>query len=156
LPSATLSERIKQGIRRARREGKPIGIHGRRLAALHRGEAVARALTLHGVIDEFRRDRVSYRDMVRRLNARGEPTPTGMGRWHVKTLQRLVERTRDADPLLKRSAVAIEQMRDLRTIATGTRTRTDGLVSRTRALVEELRSKRDGLVAALGGVAPRD
>ncbi len=92
--AADLSEKIKQGIRRARLAGKTIGAHGHRLAAQHRAEATGRALELRPLMDEFVRSGASFRKMVEILNARHEPTPSGTGRWHVKTLQRLVERTR--------------------------------------------------------------
>src|SRR5258705_13802787 len=94
----TLSDKIKRGIRRARAAGKVIGAHGRRLAAEHRATAMARAQELMPVVEEFRRTGATYRGMVQQLNDRSEATPSGAGRWHVKTLQRLVERTNGAGP----------------------------------------------------------
>ncbi len=93
------------------------------------------------VVDEFRLSGASYRAMVATLNVRNEPTPTGLGRWHIKTLQRLVERTRDADLLLRRSAAAIEASRVLKTALT--QTRIHGWASRadSRRLVHELTKK---------------
>ncbi len=135
----TLSEKIKRGIRRARKAGKQIGAHGRHLAALHRAEAMARALPLLPIVEEFRSGGATYRDMVRQLNARGAATPSGAGRWHVKTLQRLVERARDADPLLHRSAAAVRQAQDLQRLHREARARTDALIARTRSLVQDLR-----------------
>ncbi len=100
LSPGELSARIKLGIRRARRAGKSIGAHGTRLAEWNRAAALARTMALLPIVAEFRASGASYREMVRRLNARDAPTPSGTGRWHVKTLQRLVERAQ----IVKRSS----------------------------------------------------
>ena len=139
--STSLSDKIKRGIRRARLAGKPIGANGHRLAALHRAEATARALVLLHVVDEFRATGATYRDMIRTLNARNESTPSGTGRWHVKTLQRLVERARDADPLLLRSALAVYQSRALCTTNAEMRERARLLTERLHALGELIRAR---------------
>jgi hypothetical protein len=141
--STILSDKIKRGIRRARLAGKPIGAHGHRLAAMHRTEAIARALVLLHIVDEFRDTGATFRDMVRILNARGEPTPSGTGIWHVKTLQRLVERARDADPLLVRSALAVSQSRHLCDAHRAARNRTERLAARLNEIRIELKKRRD-------------
>src|SRR4051812_17132383 len=92
----TRSERIKRGIRRARLAGKVIGANGRRLAAANHATAVTRAAELFPILVEFRGSGLSYRQMVARLNARREATPGQAGRWHVRTLQRLVARAGEA------------------------------------------------------------
>src|SRR5260221_12760123 len=107
------SQQIKDGIRRAQRAGKVMGANGRLLAARHREEATRRAAALLHIVDEFSRTGASYRQMVARLNARGELSPGGTGRWHIKTLQRLVARVRQLDPLLVRSSAALAQARAL-------------------------------------------
>lgn len=94
----TLSQNIKAGIRRAKALGKEIGANGRRLAALNKMEALERAERLYPVVKEFRGADLSYREMVKVLNERGAPTPTGRGRWHVRTLQRLVDRASELHP----------------------------------------------------------
>ena len=139
--AAELSDKIKQGIRRARAAGKTIGAHGHRLAAQHRAEATGRALVLLPVIEEFVRSGASFRKMVDVLNGRNEPTPSGTGRWHVKTLQRLVERAREADPLLRRSAMVIGQSRELCQTNAEVRARTEVLMARTRALRDDFNAR---------------
>jgi hypothetical protein len=148
--ATSLSDKIKRGIRRARQAGKPIGAHGHRLAALHRAEATARALVLLHIVDEFRLTGATYRDMVRTLNARSEPTPSGTGSWHVKTLQRLVERARDADPLLLRSALAVGQSRRLCSAHREMRDRAALLAERLRTIHAELKERRERLFGPVG------
>ncbi len=100
LSPSQLSARIRAGIRRAKRAGKTVGTNGYVLAERHRTEAAARAERLRPIAEEFHLSGVSYREMVMRLNARGTSTPSGSGRWHVKTLQRLVARLATLRPAL--------------------------------------------------------
>ena len=88
----TRSHQIRSGLRRAKRAGTPLGANGRRLAARHKQEALERAERCYPIIQEFRGSERTYREMVRVLNDRAEPTPSGRGKWRVRTLQRLVER----------------------------------------------------------------
>jgi len=113
---AERSARIKRGIQRAKLAGVAVGANGRRLGALHHADATERALRCWEIVVEFRQSGATYRGMVDTLNRRREPTPTGTGRWHVKTIQRLVERVRDADPLLRRSALALAEARKRRIV----------------------------------------
>ena len=87
-----LSEKIRDGIRRAKEAGKRIGTNGAKLAELHKQQALERAARSYPIVEEFRASGQSYRKMVSVLNGRGEPTPSGNGVWHVRTLQRLVQR----------------------------------------------------------------
>jgi hypothetical protein len=103
---SSISQRVRQGIARARAEGKAIGHHGRHLAAQARAEALVRSEGMRHVVEEFRATGMSYRPMVALLNARGEPTPSRTGRWHVKTLQRLVERVLQGPIELTRANVS--------------------------------------------------
>jgi hypothetical protein len=97
----TRSQKIKLGIRRARRAGKEIGANGHRLAIRHKEEALERAQRLYPIVVEFRSSGRGYREMVKILNERGEPTPSGVGVWHVRTLQRLVARARQVEKRLR-------------------------------------------------------
>jgi hypothetical protein len=92
--------KIRLGVRRAKAAGKPVGINGRRLAAQHKAAAIERTAALIDVVVEFRANGLSYRRMVAVLNARGVPTPSRTGHWHVRTLQRLVSRAAAAEALL--------------------------------------------------------
>lgn len=99
LYKKSLSERIKEGIRRAQAEGKIIGAQGAALAGENRKGARARAQQLRPIVEEFERSGLTYREMVVRLNARGEAPPSGRGQWQVRALRRLVDRVRrSSDP----------------------------------------------------------
>jgi len=135
--ASSLSRRIKDGIRRARLEGKQIGSNGRRLAARNRALAAGQALQLIHVVGEFRACGASYREMVKRLNARAEPTPGGTGHWHVKTLQRLVDRTSHVHPLEARAEFALAQAQALRRMNQETVAQSESLLDRARALLDD-------------------
>jgi hypothetical protein len=106
--SRARAAKIRIGVRRAKAAGKQVGINGQRLARQHKAEAIARTAELLGIVREFYASGLSYRQMVVALNARGAPTPSLEGRWHVRTLQRLVSRAGAAEALLQaRRLVAI-------------------------------------------------
>lgn len=100
------STAIRAGLRRAQQAGRLLGVNGRALAEANRAEAIGRALRLVAIVAELRSGGHSYRGMVALLNARGEPTPSGRGAWHVKTLQRLVQRTEQIGAVPSRPADA--------------------------------------------------
>lgn len=162
------SDRIKRGIRRARLAGKVIGANGRRLAAENRAEAISRASELFPLVVEFRSSGLSYRQMVARLNARAEPTPGGVGRWHVRTLQRLMARAPEVETQLAHDIIArsdaarpeigIERMEaafaaahQLREAQRTLRARTAHLVETSRSLcaeLEQIRTRTEQQLAA--------
>jgi hypothetical protein len=133
------SQKIKDGIRRAQSAGRIMGANGRILAAQNRQEAARRATALLHVLEEFSRTGASYRQMVVRLNARGEASPGGTGRWHIKTLQRLVARARQLDPLVVRSSAALAQAHALDAAHRDVRARTKALLADARRLLGEMR-----------------
>jgi hypothetical protein len=47
-------------------------------------------LPLVAQVEELRKQGVSFRDIARRWNAKGIPTPSGRGQWHGATVGRLV------------------------------------------------------------------
>jgi hypothetical protein len=119
MPS-TRSRQIRLGIRRAIDAGRPFGVNGRRLAVRHKQEALERAQRCYPIVEEFRSSERTYREMVRLLNERGEATPSGRGKWHVRTLQRLMARAPavkhrlQAISLEERTRAAIERALSLR------------------------------------------
>jgi hypothetical protein len=145
LARQTRSERIKRGIRRARMAGKVIGANGRRLAAENRADALARASELFPIVVEFRGSGLSYRQMVTRLNERHEPTPGGSGRWHVRTLQRLVGRAPDVEAHLAQDIIARSDAAERTTtlLLDDTAARVDAVIATAR----ELRETHQALMA---------
>ncbi len=109
--------------------------------ARSRHAALERAERLYPIVTEFVTSGLSYRAMVDRLNQRREPAPSGHGRWHLRTLQRLVAlapaieaRGRCDDSAFARSAEAIETARALREIHHQLRDRAVQLTVRAAAL----------------------
>jgi hypothetical protein len=137
----TRSEQIKRGIRRARLAGKEIGANGRRLAAENHAEAIARAAELFPLVVEFRGSGLSYRQMVVRLNARNAPTPGRTGRWHVRTLQRLVARAGEVEVHLAHAIIARSDAAARRAAARATADRVEAAL----ATAQELRAAQHAL-----------
>lgn len=147
---AKRSSRPEDGKRAARRSsdaGKRVGANGKVLAARHKREAVDRAAARHHVVTEFMKSGLTFRAMIERLNQRNEPAPSGRGRWHIRTLQRLLalapavearRQHRDGDTLLARSASAIETARQLRDAHARLQRRTSELMARSVALRQTL------------------
>lgn len=126
--------------------GKVIGANGRRLAAENHAEAISRAGELFPIVVEFRGSGLSYRQMVARLNERREQTPGGAGRWHVRTLQRLVQRAPEVEAHLAHAIIARSDATERAVDAE----RIDGGVDRMDAVLaasRRLREAQQGLRA---------
>jgi hypothetical protein len=155
IDSATLSQRIKLGIRRAKAEGKVIGSNGRKLAKQYHADAIRRAAGLLRVVSDFQRSGLSYRQMVDRLNGSSQRTPSGSGRWHVKTLQRLVER---AVPALALQEKLHPELRILSEAGQEEVERAHSLLAanaRERVRTEVLRARMHDLTSALAEALAR-
>jgi exonuclease VII large subunit len=100
---------------------------------------MARAVPLLPIVWEFRSSGATYRAMVDASSARRAPTPSGTGRWHVKTLQRLVERAHVINHLVERSAAILHAARASRTALAETRTQTRTLLRQAAELQHEMR-----------------
>ena len=85
---------VSEEIARARSTRSARGGYAKQLAAENQRAALRRAWALLDVVETFEASGASYSEMVRSLNTTGVPTPSGAGRWHKKTLQRLVVRAR--------------------------------------------------------------
>lgn len=91
--SRRISQRTREALAAAKRRGVKIGATGRILAARHKALALERAKALGPLFDDLRRNGVRKPvAIVIALNARGVPTPSGIGRWHGATVHRVLRR----------------------------------------------------------------
>lgn len=87
-----ISARTKAALAAAKERGVKLGAHGRVLARQNLKAATAHARSLRKVIGELADDEgLSLRLIVEELNARKVPTARG-GHWHLRTLQRVMQR----------------------------------------------------------------
>ena len=87
-----IRDRTRAALAAAKARGIKLGANGAVLAAAHRAEALAHAVTLRGVIEEGQLAGArSVRALSAWLNDRGVPTRSG-GRWHPTSVSRLLVR----------------------------------------------------------------
>jgi hypothetical protein len=85
-------ELIKIGLKKAKARGVKIGANGKNLAKANKAEADKFAGKLAPVIEEIREAGITTgRGIAAELNKREIPTARG-GRWHLLTVQRLLNR----------------------------------------------------------------
>jgi len=89
---ALISARTKAALKAAKARGTVLGRNSAALAAVHRAEADAHALTLAPVVRELRAAGItSVRKIAAELNARKVPAANG-GAWHATSVARLLAR----------------------------------------------------------------
>ena len=87
-----IADRTKAALQAARARGIRLGRNGTdRLAPAHRAAAMERARQLEPVLAELKSTGMSDRRMAAELTVRGIRTPNG-GRWHGKTVRRMIHR----------------------------------------------------------------
>jgi len=92
LEAGLISERTKAALAVAKTRGVKIGANGKNLAKANKAEADKFAGKLAPVIEEIRETGITTgRGIAAELNKREIPTARG-GRWHLLTVQRLLDR----------------------------------------------------------------
>ena len=87
-----ISQRTKDALEAAKARGIRLGRNGTdQLAPAYRAAAIERARQLAPVLAELKSTGMSDRRMAAELTVRGVPTPNG-GRWHGKTVRRMIDR----------------------------------------------------------------
>lgn len=91
LEAGLISQRTKDALQAAKERGQELGKHGKVLAQRNRADAIQRASQASPEVLAMREAGMSMRRIVKTLNERGVPSPTG-GKWHLTSLHRMIAR----------------------------------------------------------------